>query len=191
MSDVELLADLAPTAAALLDRHTAAAQTWSPHHLVPWDEARDQAAAEPFDETQARLPRGVRSALILNLLTEDNLPFYVTALHDCLGSIPPWSTWIRRWAAEEMRHAIVIRDYLVVTRSVDLDALEAARFAHVSTGPVPSAPSALEALVYVTLQELATRVAHGNTGRALPDQAGRAIMRRVAGGREPAPPLLP
>ena len=30
------------------------------------------------------------------------------------------------------------------------------------------------------MQELATRVAHGNTGRALADPAGQAIMRRVA-----------
>jgi acyl-[acyl-carrier-protein] desaturase len=51
---------------------------------------------------------------------------------------------------------------------------------HVWKTPVPTAPNALEALVYVALQELATRVAHGNTGRALDDPAGEVIMRRVA-----------
>jgi acyl-[acyl-carrier-protein] desaturase len=39
----------------------------------------------------------------------------------------------------------------------------------------------LHGLVYVTLQELATRVAHYNTGKLLDDPAGREIMKRVAG----------
>src|SRR5262245_62603727 len=79
-----------------------------------------------------------------------------------------------------MPHAIVIPDYVTVTSSVDLVDLERARMQHVWKTPVPTAPNALEALVYVALQELATRVAHGNTGRALDDAAGQAIMRRVA-----------
>jgi acyl-[acyl-carrier-protein] desaturase len=139
---------------------------------VPWAEATSGASRE--------LPDGVASALILNLLTEDNLPLYVAALYERLGDVSPWGAWIRRWTAEEMRHATVLRDYLTVTGAVDLVALEDARFEHVARGPVPTAPNALEALVYVALQELATRVAHANTGRALPDRAGQVIMRRVA-----------
>jgi acyl-[acyl-carrier-protein] desaturase len=34
--------------------------------------------------------------------------------------------------------------------------------------------------VYTTLQELATRIAHRNTGELLDDPAGRAVLRRVA-----------
>ena len=34
--------------------------------------------------------------------------------------------------------------------------------------------------MYTTLQELATRIAHRNTGELLEDPAGRAVMRRVA-----------
>ena len=175
--DAQLLTDLSGPVALLLDRHERSARPWYPHELVPWHEARDVTSG---DGQRDDLPAGVRSALVLNLLTEDNLPCYVTALNESLGSGPPWETWIRRWTAEEMRHSIVIRDYLTVTRSVDLVALEDARFDHVAHAPVPAAPNALEALVYVALQELATRIAHANTGRALPDRAGRAIMRRVA-----------
>jgi acyl-[acyl-carrier-protein] desaturase len=50
----------------------------------------------------------------------------------------------------------------------------------VSTGVVPQPPSLADLLVYVSLQELATRVAHHNTGRLLSDPAGRRIMTRVA-----------
>ena len=38
----------------------------------------------------------------------------------------------------------------------------------------------MDALVYVALQELATRIAHLNTAKVLPDRAGYEIMKRVA-----------
>jgi acyl-[acyl-carrier-protein] desaturase len=174
VTDAELLSELAPVVEHLLARHLAAAREWFPHELVPWERG-----AQPEDEA-GPLPEGVRSALVVNLLTEDNLPFYVTALHDRLGLEGPWGAWIGRWTAEEMRHATVIRDYITVTRAVDLVALERARMEHIARASAPTAPNVLEALVYVTLQEVATRIAHGNTGRALTDPAGRAIMTRVA-----------
>jgi acyl-[acyl-carrier-protein] desaturase len=87
---------------------------------------------------------------------------------------------MRRWTAEEGRHAIVIRDYLVVTRAVDPVALERERMGQVSTGEVPQFDSIADALVYTTLQELATRISHRNTGLLLDDPSGRAVMARVA-----------
>ena len=74
----------------------------------------------------------------------------------------------------------MIRDYLSVTRSIDLRELERARMLQVSTGIVPDPPSLADGIVYVTLQELATRIAHRNTGEILEDPVGKAIMRRVA-----------
>jgi acyl-[acyl-carrier-protein] desaturase len=174
VTDAELLRALSPVAEQLLARHLGAAREWFPHELVPWERA-----VEPADPA-GPLPVGVQSALVLNLLTEDNLPFYVVALRDRLGLESSWGRWIGRWTAEEMRHATVIRDYLSVTRALDLVALERARMEHVARASAPTAPNALEALVYVTLQEIATRIAHGNTGRALADPAGRAVMTRVA-----------
>ena len=58
--------------------------------------------------------------------------------------------WNKRWTAEEGRHAIVIRDYLSVTRSIDLRELERARMLQVSTGIVPDPPSLADGIVYVT-----------------------------------------
>src|SRR5262245_22042775 len=148
--------------------------------MVPWGRGRDFAEDESFDPNDARVPEAVRSALIVNLLTEDNLPHYfrTVALH--FGTAGVWGEWNRRWTAEEGRHSIVIRDYLTVTRSVDLRALERARMQQVSRGVVPEPPGITDGIVYVTLQELATRVAHHNTGKLLDDPAGRAIMTRVA-----------
>jgi acyl-[acyl-carrier-protein] desaturase len=171
MDDGGLLRELEPVAERLLARHETMAREWFPHELVPW--ARAGVAADP------PLPPGVQSALVVNLLTEDNLPYYTVGLARTLGQEGVWWEWARRWTAEEMRHATVLRDYLCVTRAVDLVALERARMAHVSRGTVPAAPGGPEAFVYLALQELATRIAHAATGARLDDD-GRRIMQRVA-----------
>jgi acyl-[acyl-carrier protein] desaturase len=179
MDERTLLAALEPHAAELIDRHLATTREWFPHELVPWDRGRDYVAGEQW-VADDRLSDGVRSALFVNLLTEDNLPHYFRTIDARLGRDGLWGTWARRWTAEEGRHAIVIRDYMTVTRAVDPVALERARMIQVSSGAVPEPPTLVDALVYASLQELATRIAHHNTGRLLPDEAGRRIMTRVA-----------
>jgi acyl-[acyl-carrier-protein] desaturase len=175
-----LLHDLRPVASDLLERHLETAKEWFPHELVPWSRGRDFAPGEGWDESTSELPPGVRSALLVNLLTEDNLPHYFRTIQAKFGTDDVWGEWSRRWTAEEGRHSIVIRDYLSVTRSVDLRQLERLRMAQVSGGKVPDPPGVADGIVYVALQELATRIAHRNTGRLLDDPAGKSIMSRVA-----------
>jgi len=50
----------------------------------------------------------------------------------------------------------------------------------VSCGVVPEPETAQDGLVYVALQELATRIAHHNTGKLLDDTVGYEVMKRVA-----------
>ena len=93
--------------------------------------------------TTTKLCDGARSALFLNILTEDNLPHYYRQINGKFGNDDVWGEWNRRWTAEEGRHAIVIRDYLAVTRSIDMRELERARMRQVSMGhrartPTPS-----------------------------------------------------
>jgi acyl-[acyl-carrier-protein] desaturase len=171
MDDAALLAELAPAAARLLERHQSTSHAWLPHELVPW--------ARGGEQSSPALPAGVQSALIVNLLTEDNLPYYVLGLTHNLGQDGVWWEWIRRWTAEESRHGMVIRDYLSVTRLVDLDGLERARVAHMLVGDIPRPEGIAGTLVYLALQELSTRIAHFNTGACL-DDPGRRIMQRVA-----------
>ncbi len=179
--DAALLDELAPVAEELVERHLANAREWFPHEMVPWSAGRDFVDGEEWDPAEAPMDEAVRSALFVNLLTEDNLPHYFRTIDRLFGIDHPWGAWTRRWTAEEGRHAIVIRDYLTVTRSVDPVALERGRMAQVSRAEVPEPETVLDGLVYVTLQELATRIAHGNTGRLLDDRRGRDIMARVAG----------
>jgi acyl-[acyl-carrier-protein] desaturase len=175
-----LLAELAPVAEKLYDRHDAAAKEWFPHEMVPWGLGRDFVPDEAWDPDEVPMPDGVRSALFVNLLTEDNLPYYFRTIEKMFGADSIWGQWVRRWTAEEGRHSIVIRDYLTVTRSVDPVELERARMHQVSTGITPDPGTPADGLAYVALQELATRIAHRNTGKLLEDRLGYEVMARVA-----------
>src|SRR5450432_3328198 len=163
-----LRSDLAPVVAELFDRHLETTREWFPHELVPWSQGRDFVPGEAWDAGQSQVPvsHDARVALVVNLLTEDNLPYYSATLGG-LGSDGPWGEWMRRWTAEEGRHAIVIRDYLTVTRLIDPVALERGRMVQVAKGVVPEPGSVPDMLAYVSLQELATRISHNNTGRLL------------------------
>jgi acyl-[acyl-carrier-protein] desaturase len=175
-----ILHELTPVAEQLLDRHLGVAREWFPHELVPWSRGRDFVAGEQWDPAAAPLPPAVRSALVVNLLTEDNLPYYFRTIEQTFGADGAWGEWVRRWTAEEGRHAIVIRDYLTVTRAVDPVALERGRMRQVAQGIIPEPDSPTDAMVYVALQELATRLSHRATGKELDDAVGYRLMARVA-----------
>jgi acyl-[acyl-carrier-protein] desaturase len=184
MDSASLVAELQPVVARLFERHLESAKEWFPHELVPWDRISDGDPREPWSEDQAPMPDAVRSALLVNLLTEDNLPHYFQTIDGMFGADGAWGEWTRRWTAEEGRHSIVIRDYLTVTKSVDPVALERGRMRQVSLGEVPRPATPAHGLAYVAIQELATRIAHGNTGRFVVDPAGRKVMARVAGDEQ-------
>lgn len=153
---------------------------WFPHELVPWSRGRDFQPEAAWEGPDVDLPPGVASSLFVNLLTEDNLPYYFHTIDRLFGSESAWGEWARRWTAEEGRHSIVIRDYLTVTRLLDPVELEKARMQQVSGGQVPQPEDPLDGLAYVALQELATRIAHRNTGQLIDDPAAKLVMNRVA-----------
>ncbi len=179
-ADLVLLAELEPRVEQLLERHLAQTREWHPHTLVPWSRGSDYSADYEWTQAQSDFSTPARSALFVNVLTEDNLPYYFRDIERIFGRDGAWGEWVRRWTAEEGRHGMVIHDYLAVTRALDPVELERARMAQVQRGLVPEPPDVLEGLVYVTLQELATRISHFNTGSHIDDPCGRAIMRRVA-----------
>lgn len=179
MNDTALLHELLPAVEALAERHISSSKEWFPHELVPWSRGRDFEPGVEWDPNEYPLPDAVRSALFVNLLTEDNLPYYFSTIDRVFGG-EAWGVWARRWTAEENRHSMVIRDWLTVTRAIDPLCLERARMHQMSGGVVPEPETVPECLVYVTLQELATRVSHFNTGKLLNDPDGTKIMDRVA-----------
>ncbi len=177
-----LLKQLEATVEENLGRHLAVAEDWMPHEYVPWSEGRNFAAlgGEPWSAGQARLPPIARTALELNLLTEDNLPSYHRELVHTFGRDGAWGAWVNRWTAEEGRHASCIRDYLMVTRGVDPEHLERSRMATLQAGWDSGNKPLLHACAYVSFQELATRVSHRNTGRYCEDPIAERLLARIA-----------
>jgi acyl-[acyl-carrier-protein] desaturase len=92
-----------------------------------------------------------------------------------------WINWVNRWTAEEGRHAIVLRDYLVVTRNIDPYALERSRMNQLQIAyDHDDGGNVLRGFAYVAFQELATRISHRNTGRYSSDPVADRIMARIA-----------
>ncbi|MCZ4561754.1 acyl-ACP desaturase [Rhodococcus sp. IEGM 1401] len=185
LTQLELLQELVPTAEDNVNRHISMAREWHPHDYVPWDEGRNFAAlgGQDYDPEQSKLSDVAQAAMITNLLTEDNLPSYHREIAENFSQDGAWGTWVGRWTAEENRHGIVMRDYLVVTRGVDPVALEEARMIHMTNGyvsPAGSQVGLLHSVAYVTFQELATRVSHRNTGKVCDDPIADRMLQRIA-----------
>ncbi|CAB4848547.1 unannotated protein [freshwater metagenome] len=183
-TNAELVAVLEPVATAELERHLSTAKEWFPHQYVPWGQGTNfegEYEGEAWDPEQSPVDGVARTALVVNLLTEDNLPSYHRSLSDTVGRDSAWGEWVHRWTAEEGRHGIAIRDYLTVTRAVDPIALERERMDHMSRGYDSAAVgSVLATMSYVSFQELATRIAHRNTGRHSEDPGCDRLLARIA-----------
>ena len=178
--DRALLHELEPEAGRLYDRHARVAQEWFPHDYIPYALGRD-FDKEPWTPDQPRLTGVAQTAFEIGLLTEDNLPSYHRLIHGMFGKGDgAWLNWVGRWTAEEGRHAIVLRDYLTVTRNIDPVLLERGRMTQLEQGYDHDSPSTLRGLAYVAFQELATRIAHRNTGRYSSDPVADRIMVRIA-----------
>ncbi|GAA1935522.1 acyl-ACP desaturase [Nocardioides marmoribigeumensis] len=177
-----LLTELEPVVTENLDRHLGIADEWMPHEYVPWSLGRDFAdlGGEPWEAAQSQLSPLARTALEVNLLTEDNLPSYHREIDRAFGRDSAWGAWVNRWTAEEGRHAYCIRDYLLVTRGVDPVELERARMQTMETGFDSGDKPLLNVCAYVSFQELATRVSHRNTGRFTEEPIAEKLLARVA-----------
>jgi acyl-[acyl-carrier-protein] desaturase len=179
-----LIRDLEPAVAIELERHIKTTKDWYPHEYVPWSEGRTFAGplnGDAWEAKDSRLTTVAQDSLVLNLMTEDNLPSYHTEIASSMARDGAWNTWINRWTAEEARHSIVLRDYLMATRGVNPDELEDLRMAHMQAGyQTPFPNDMLHTVAYVTFQELATRISHRNTGRISQDEICEGMLARVA-----------
>ena len=184
LTQTDLLRELNQVVEGELNRHLRVAKEWFPHDFIPWSEGRNfdgRMGGEEWSPDDAPLSDVARSALIVNLLTEDNLPSYHHEIAQIFGRDDAWGEWVHRWTAEEGRHGIAMRDYMLVKRMVDPVALERFRMTHMSTG-YESAHSGelVHSLAYVSFQELATRVSHRNTGTFTADPMCEELLARIA-----------
>jgi acyl-[acyl-carrier-protein] desaturase len=184
MGDIQtnLLYELEPVVEMNLNRHLDATKDWMPHDYIPWSRGRDFAflGGEDWTPEDSPLDPVARTAMTVNLLTEDNLPSYHREIANRFGLDGAWGQWVGRWTAEEGRHAIALRDYLVVTRGVDPVRLEQLRMAHMAAGYSSGNKQLLQGIAYVSFQELATRVSHRNTGKSSGCPIAEQLLARIS-----------
>ncbi|WP_304106130.1 acyl-ACP desaturase [Mycolicibacterium bacteremicum] len=192
LTDLQLLHELEPVVEKQINRHLTMRKDWNPHDYIPWSDGKNFYAlgGEEWHPEQSKLSEVARVAMITNLLTEDNLPSYHREIAMNFSMDGPWGYWVNRWTAEENRHGIALRDYLLVTRAIDPIELEELRVEQVTRGFSPGqnqqggdelfAQSLFDSVIYVTFQELATRVSHRNTGKACNDPIADQLLGRIS-----------
>ncbi|MDG2906856.1 MAG: acyl-ACP desaturase [Acidimicrobiales bacterium] len=176
---LELIQTVEPDIRSLMDTHRKRREHWYAHEVVPWEQGRNYRD-EPWDESQATISRPVRTALVLNLLTEDNLPYYHARISGTFPDDSAMADWSKLWTAEEGQHSIAIRDYLLTSRNCDPRSLEDDRLATVTRGWSIAFTDPVDIFNYTSAQELATRVSHRNAGVQADDPIAYELMNRVA-----------
>ncbi len=181
-SRTDLLSEIAPDVERLYNRHLEAPRLWFPHEQIDWGQG-EKFSERPWSEQDYPLAAGVRSSIYVNLLTEDNLPYYTNALLSHAPKNHPIRDWNHQWTMEENRHAMVMRDWVHISRCIDPTLLEEGRRVQMTKGEVPEPDSFADLIAYVSLQERATQIAHRNTGAKLPkdDKTGRNVLGLIAG----------
>ncbi len=139
LTDLHLLRELEPVVEKNLNRHLSMRKDWNPHDYIPWSDGKNYYAlgGQDWEPGQSVLSEVAQAAMVQNLLTEDNLPSYHREIAMNFGMDGAWGQWVNRWTAEENRHGIALRDYLVVTRAIDPVALETLRLEQVTRGFSP------------------------------------------------------
>ena len=150
-----LILDLEPVVAENYARHLDTEDPWFAHDYVPFDQGENFAflGGRDWDPSQVTLPKPVTDALEILLITKDNLAGYHRELVEHFILEEKWGRWLGRWTAEEHLHAIVLRNYLVVTREIDPAANEDVRVEHVMKGYRADKFSQVETLVFMAFFE--------------------------------------
>lgn len=157
---------------AIYDDHTAKQKLWMPTELLPED-----FKARP-------LPPAIKAMLVLNLLTEDGLPYFFGLLVTHLGVESAIGDWTRKWTGEEFRHGRAIQLFLnrVLSREQIIE-VERMQYAYLNTGFWPNwGGDPVKLLAYVVLQEEATRVSHFGIAKAAEeyDPVLHSLMKKIS-----------
>ena len=172
-----LTIELEPVVAENLQRHLDTADEWFAHDYVPFDQGENFAflGGKDWDPSEVTLPKPVVDALEILLIHKDNLAAYHRELVEHFILEWKWGRWLGRWTAEEHLHAIVLRNYLVVTRNFDPTANEDVRVEHVMKGFRADNFSQIETLVFMALLERA----HGVFCRRLAGQIDEPVLKSL------------
>lgn len=176
---IELVKSVDSTMESLMAEHVDRREHWYYHDFIEWEKG-ESFKNKPWDESESTLSPEVRTAFVLNLLTEDNLPYYTSLFGKYFDDDSIMKRWSRLWTAEEGQHAIAMRAYLMTSRNCDPRALEDDRMATVVGGWDPGFETVVDMFCYTSAQELATRISHRNTGVQTGCEVAHTLMTKIA-----------
>ncbi len=163
-------------------RERAANIDWSYHEYIPWELGKS-FKTYPWSKDQRSLPDSIYLAVETSLLTEVNLPFFYHHLADTFkGSLKVLQDFVHTWVSEEDQHSSLLETYLIITRNADPHELHRLRKIVVEGGFAPDFDTAIETMVYTTVQELATMVFYNNVAKVSSshDKMLASLLRRIA-----------
>lgn len=163
----------------LMAEHRERRKHWYFHDFIDWQKG-ESFKDKPWDASEATLSPEVRTAFVLNLLTEDNLPYYTSLFGAYFDADSPMNRWSKLWTAEEGQHSIAMRSYLLTSRNCDPNLLEDDRMATVEGGWDPGFATVVDMFCYTSAQELATRISHRNAGVHSDCETAHALMSKIA-----------
>jgi acyl-[acyl-carrier-protein] desaturase len=177
-----LILELEPVVAENYQRHIDSADPWYAHDYVPFEQGRNFAflGGQDWDPSEVTLPKPVVDALEILLIGKDNLAAYHRELVEHFILEWKWGRWLGRWTAEEHLHAVVLRNYLVVTRNFDPAANEDVRVAHVMKGYRADQLSQIETLVFMAYFERAHGVYCRRLAEQIEDPTLRSLIEKIA-----------
>ncbi len=167
LAKVEVLKDLEAKVRELMAEHEEKRQLWFPSELLKPEEGKspDEHVKE-LRRRAAGIPDSARTAVALNLLTEEGLPHFHRLLAVYLGDDTFWRSWNNLWTAEEDRHGVVLHDYVRETNLLDQRGLDALQFSYLRSGFHPGWDrDPYRVFAYTSLQERATQHSHSETGK--------------------------
>jgi acyl-[acyl-carrier-protein] desaturase len=185
LSKFEVLKDLEGKVRELMEEHEEKRQLWFPSELLQPEEG--ESPDEHVKELRRRaagIPDSARTAVALNLLTEEGLPHFHRMLAVYLGDDTFWRAWNNLWTAEEDRHGVVLHDYVRETNLLDQRGLDALQFSYLRSGFHPAWDrDPYRVFAYTSLQERATQHSHSETGKLVGEYEPllAKILRLVAG----------
>jgi acyl-[acyl-carrier-protein] desaturase len=181
---VEVLKDLESIVHEWMVEHEAKRELWFPSDLLaPTLDSDPEAHRLMLRDRVRGFPDSVRAALALNTLTEEGLPHFHRLLAIHLGEDSHWRNWNNLWTAEEDRHGSVLVDYMRDTDAVHQRTLEELKFEYIKAGFHPEwDKDPYRVFVYTTLQERATQISHGNTGKVVGEYEPvlGGVLRKIA-----------
>ena len=181
-----LTLELEPVVAENLQRHLATEDLWFGHDYVPWEQGENFAflGGRDWEPSDVTLPKPVTDALEILLINKDNLAGVHRELIEHFILDDQWGRFLGRWTAEEHLHAIVLRNYLVVTREIDPAANEDVRVAHVMKGYRADTYTQIETLVFMALFERAHAVFCRNLEAQIDEPVLKGLMGRISTDEE-------